>query len=222
MPEAFIIAEWSCPKNAIKSGFHADFHHWFPGHYDLFRGEEKRSGSGGKGTGHSFFDKEGKGTVSRFLEGYFDHYKETAENGYISIPVGNHDLPRINIDRDDKDLEQITAFSLTFPGPPFIYYGDEIGMKHLPDVPNKEGAYSPRKGSRTPMQWNNEKNAGFSSGTSILQGNVFQSDLVSPYCLNRTSINVVHFSDRYMKKIHHGIHHFEHNGFRKNKLHLLR
>jgi maltose alpha-D-glucosyltransferase/alpha-amylase len=110
-----------------------------------------------------FFDKEGKGTVSRFLEGYFDHYKDTVGNGYISIPVGNHDLPRINIDRDDKDLEQITAFLLTFPGPPFIYYGEEIGMKHLPDVPNREGAYSPRKGARTPMRWNDEKNAGFSS-----------------------------------------------------------
>ena len=162
-PEAFLIAEWSCPKNAVKTGFHADFYHWFPGHYDLFRGEEKRSGPGGRGTGHSFFDKEGKGNVSRFLNGYFDHYKETVGKGYISIPVGNHDLPRINIDRNEKDLEQITAFLLTFPGPPFLYYGEEIGMKHLPDVPNREGAYSPRKGSRTPMQWNDKKNAGFSS-----------------------------------------------------------
>ena len=28
---------------------------------------------------------------------------------------------------------------LTMPGGPFIYYGDEIGMKLLPEVPNKEG-----------------------------------------------------------------------------------
>jgi len=162
-PEAFIIAEWSCPKNAINAGFHADFHHWFPGHYDLFRGEEKRSGPGGRGSGYSFFDKQSKGTVSRFLEEYLEHYKDTIDKGYIAIPVGNHDLPRINIDRDDADLEQITAFLLSFPGPPFIYYGEEIGMKHLPNVPNREGAYTPRKGARTPMQWNNNNNAGFST-----------------------------------------------------------
>ncbi len=52
------------------------------------------------------------------------------------------------------------------PGVPFIYYGDEIGMKFLPEVPNKEGGTLgkvQRCGSRTPMQWSREKNAGFST-----------------------------------------------------------
>jgi glycosidase len=56
------------------------------------------------------------------------------------------------------------------PGVPFIYYGDEIGMKFLPDVPNKEGGTLHaslgevrRCGSRTPMQWSKGKNAGFST-----------------------------------------------------------
>ena len=55
---------------------------------------------------------------------------------------------------------------LTMPGVPFIYYGDEIGMKFLPEVPNKEGGTLgkvQRCGSRTPMQWSKEKNAGFST-----------------------------------------------------------
>ena len=163
-PDAFLISEWSHPTNAIRAGFHADFHHWFPGHYDLYRGEELRSGPGGRGTGHSFFDEEGKGDVLRFLAGYFEHFDKIAGSGYISIPVGNHDLPRINIDRDAKDLEIITAMLMTFPGPPFFYYGDEIGMRHLPDTPNKEGAYTPRVGARTPMQWDDSANAGFSAG----------------------------------------------------------
>jgi len=42
---------------------------------------------------------------------------------------------------------------LTFPGTPFLYYGDEIGMKHLSNTPNREGGYQPRIGARTPMQW---------------------------------------------------------------------
>ena len=35
--------------------------------------------------------------------------------------------------------DSIFAMLLTMPGVPFIYYGDEIGMRFLPDAPNKEG-----------------------------------------------------------------------------------
>lgn len=34
------------------------------------------------------------------------------------------------------------------PGAPFIYYGDELGMRYRP-LPSKEGGYT-RTGSRTP------------------------------------------------------------------------
>ncbi|MEG1779511.1 MAG: glycosylase, partial [Oscillospiraceae bacterium] len=44
---------------------------------------------------------------------------------------------------------------------PFLYYGDEIGMKYQQLV-SKEGGFN-RTGSRTPMQWSNEKNLGFST-----------------------------------------------------------
>jgi len=47
------------------------------------------------------------------------------------------------------------------PGVPFLYYGDEIGMRYLHHLPTKEGGYG-RTGSRTPMQWKAGKNAGFS------------------------------------------------------------
>ena len=42
-----------------------------------------------------------------------------------------------------------------------IYYGDEIGMKHNFKL-NKDGGYI-RTGARTPMQWSEGKNRGFSS-----------------------------------------------------------
>src|SRR5699024_3009205 len=50
---------------------------------------------------------------------------------------------------------------------PSLYYGDEIGMRYLPDAPDVEGAvchplYN-RAGARTPMQWDDGPNAGFSS-----------------------------------------------------------
>ena len=47
------------------------------------------------------------------------------------------------------------------PGVPFLYYGDEIGMRYL-NLPTKEGGYY-RTGSRTPMQWEKSANLGFST-----------------------------------------------------------
>jgi len=91
--------------------------------------------------------------VTLFMDHYLKQYQKTKNKGYISIPVGNHDMGRINNRRSVKDLEIIMAFLLTFPGTPFLYYGDEIGMKHLSNTPNREGGYQPRIGARTPMQW---------------------------------------------------------------------
>jgi maltose alpha-D-glucosyltransferase/alpha-amylase len=113
--------------------------------------------------GHSFFDKEGKGNIANFLRTYLDQYNKTKGKGYILLPLGNHDLARLNIQRTDKELEMIFAFSIVMPGIPFIYYGNEIGMRQLYGLPYVEGAYKPRAGARTPMQWNSGKNLGFST-----------------------------------------------------------
>ena len=47
------------------------------------------------------------------------------------------------------------------PGAPFIYYGDEIGMRYVEGLTSVEGGYE-RTGSRSPMQWDDSMNAGFS------------------------------------------------------------
>jgi len=152
-PGTFLIAEWSNPKDAVRGGFNADFFHWFSGYDDLFQKEHIRNQGN---NGHSFFDAEGKGDITHFLEVYMDQYKGSRDLGYISVPVGNHDLERIkNHGRTDMDMQVIFAFMLTMPGTPFIYYGDEIGMKQLYGLPYTEGSYMGRAGDRTPMQWNN-------------------------------------------------------------------
>ncbi len=54
-----------------------------------------------------------------------------------------------------RKIELMNALLFSLPGTPIIYYGDEIGMGdnyHLGD----------RDGVRTPMQWNVDRNAGFS------------------------------------------------------------
>lgn len=161
-PEAFLISEWGKPEDAMKAGFHADFMHWYKGYDDLFH---KKWFTRNDET-NSFFGPEGKGNITDFLTSYLDQYEKTKNQGYISIPVDNHDMVRVkNWGRDDRDLEIIYAFQMTFPGVPFVYYGDEIGMRQLP-LDNElavEGSYGTRSGNRTPMQWDNSSNFGFST-----------------------------------------------------------
>jgi glycosidase len=57
----------------------------------------------------------------------------------------------------------ITAFGITMPGVPFLYYGNEIGMRQLEGLPQIEGCYKPRAGARSPMQWTGGRNLGFST-----------------------------------------------------------
>ena len=163
-PGSLMVAEWSYPSDALDKCFHVDFFHWFNGYNDLFQKESWRI-LNGCSEGNSFFDKEGKGNITDFLASYMEQYEKTVGKGYISLPLGNHDNARIANTRTDKELEIIYAFGFTMPGLPFIYYGNEIGMKQLPTTwPQVEGAYQPRNGARTPMQWNSGKNLGFSTG----------------------------------------------------------
>jgi len=161
-PQAFTVAEWSAPKDALDGAFHAAFFHWADGFNDLYQKESWRI-LNGVSEGHSFFDREGKGDITHFLKSYLPGYEATRAMGYVCLPIGNHDLARIGNNRSVDELEMITAFGLTMPGVPFIYYGTEIGMRQLHDLPQIEGAYQPRAGARTPMQWSPGSNLGFST-----------------------------------------------------------
>ncbi|MGA9291483.1 MAG: maltose alpha-D-glucosyltransferase [Ignavibacteriaceae bacterium] len=59
------------------------------------------------------------------------------------------------VENNRRKIELLNILLFSFPGTPIIYYGDEIGMGdnyYLGD----------RNGVRTPMQWNSDRNAGFS------------------------------------------------------------
>jgi maltose alpha-D-glucosyltransferase/alpha-amylase len=161
-PDAFTVAEWSAPKDALDGAFNACFLHWIERFNDVYQKESWRIGNG-MSEGHSFFDREGKGDIAGFLAEYLAGLQATRAKGYICLPLGNHDIARLNANRTTDDLEMIMAFGLTMPGVPFLYYGNEIGMRQLQDLPQIEGAYKPRAGARTPMQWTGGKNLGFST-----------------------------------------------------------
>ena len=155
-PEAALVSEWSNPHQALKSGFHADFYldHHGNGYNTLIRDNETPGGD------HSFLKKDGNGDIFRFLDDYLPKYDGTKDYGYISFITCNHDTPRPRRTLSYHELKIAYAMFLTLPGVPFIYYGDEIGMRYL-DIPTKEGGFA-RTGSRTPMQWDDSKNHGFS------------------------------------------------------------
>jgi maltose alpha-D-glucosyltransferase/alpha-amylase len=164
-PEAALIAEWGDPARAIPAGFHADFMLGFnnPGWVSLFR--KRGEGRWRDRYGWSFFDESGHGDIRQFLDEYLYHLGASHDQGYIALITGNHDeTPRLADGRDTAQMKLIYLFLLTMPGTPFIYYGDEIGM-HFQNLPSKEGGYV-RTGVRTPMQWSQGENAGFSAAPS--------------------------------------------------------
>ncbi|MDR2480216.1 MAG: hypothetical protein LBD48_13035 [Treponema sp.] len=178
-PEAAIVAEWSYPRQAINAGFHMDFllEFFYPpggisgwymrtfrgiagGYRSLFRNYKLDEENRIQGKDESYFKKDSKQDALRFIDEYRFHYRSVKGKGYISLVTGNHDLARMSYNMDQRELSLAYAFIFTLPGIPFLYYGDETGMRYLP-LPSKEGGYY-RTGSRTPMQWNSGANLGFS------------------------------------------------------------
>ena len=103
------------------------------------------------------------GDIKAFVDTYTAMLASTAGTpGYICIPSGNHDMIRMRDTLTTDEMKLAFTFLLTMPGCPFIYYGDEIGMRYMHGLKSKEGGYE-RTGSRTPMQWSCATNAGFSA-----------------------------------------------------------
>ena len=150
-PEAVLVSEWGNPSEALNAGFDMDFLlHFGPSHYmDLFRE-------------HPFFAGDPQANIAAFARAYDQAYAGTHGKGYICIPSGNHDMIRMRDTLSEEQMKLAFLFLLTMPGCPFIYYGDEIGMRYVHGLVSKEGGYE-RTGSRTPMQWDGSTNAGFSA-----------------------------------------------------------
>ncbi|SEP34114.1 trehalose-6-phosphate hydrolase [Flavobacterium sp. CF108] len=119
-------------------------------------------------------------------------------SNYPTLFFGSHDMPRM-IDRlADGNTDRATALAaliLTAKGVPFIYYGEEIGMHNIMakninemvDIQGRthyqlaiakgkndkeallEGNEHNRDKSRSPMQWNGEAFAGFSTEKSWIK-----------------------------------------------------
>lgn len=174
-PEAVMVSEWGQPDRSLLAGFHMDFLlHFGPSHYmDLFRTEP-------------YFSRKGKGDLKNFFDLYIENMNKTRyrnpafntggagslkadavlpevpDGGMMCIPSGNHDMIRMAHSLDPDEMKIAFAFIMTMPGVPFIYYGDEIGMKYVEGLSSVEGGYE-RTGSRSPMAFDASENGGFST-----------------------------------------------------------
>jgi len=87
--------------------------------------------------------------------------------------MANHDNPRIAAKVGPEAARAAAVLLLTLRGTPTLYYGDELGMENVPIPPervvdpwekNEPGQGLGRDPERTPMPWNDGRNAGFTEG----------------------------------------------------------
>ncbi|MDZ4160209.1 MAG: alpha-amylase family glycosyl hydrolase, partial [Anaerolineaceae bacterium] len=99
-----------------------------------------------------------------------------AQRAFPTYVLNNHDTPRSSSrfgqGEDDERLKVAAALLLTLRGTPFLYYGEEIGMRDIrlkrSQIKDPVGRrywpfFKGRDGCRSPMQWDDSPNAGFSA-----------------------------------------------------------
>lgn len=114
-------------------------------------------------------------SLRREVEAYEASLPEGAHPNYV---LGNHDRSRIASIVGARQVKNALMFLLTMRGTITIYYGDELGMQNgvIPENLRQDPAGSrqpshpelDRDPARTPMQWNESVNAGFSENAPWL------------------------------------------------------
>ena len=146
----------------------------------FFSTPEKAAGYCGDDLLHATFNfdlLESRWNPERFARLIQSQYETLGTGKWPTQVLNNHDTvrsaTRIGQGENDERLKVAAALLLTLRGTPFMYYGEEIGMR---DIRLKRGQildpigkrYWPffvgRDGCRAPMQWDATANAGFGSG----------------------------------------------------------
>lgn len=186
-PDRVLMAEWNNPKNCLAAGFNVDM--YLNNQRSTIRQmyfDRKHQADGGvyfslNGCKPSMKDLYGnpwpedqldlsvnpEEVLKAYYKNYGDAVAKTSHLGYFAHITGNHDHLRFNTGaRNSADQLKVTMAWILTQQLPILYYGDEIGLRSLADLPNVEGANhngKERAGARSPMQWDSSENAGFST-----------------------------------------------------------
>lgn len=119
---------------------------------------------------------------ARLLNSVLHQEEELAADAWPNHVLNNHDNPRsatrYRAEAHDEKLKVAAAMLLTLRGTPFLYYGEEIGMRDIhvsrSEIQDPVGRhYWPlpvgRDGCRSPMQWDASGSAGFTTGKPWLK-----------------------------------------------------
>lgn len=165
-PGHVLMAEWGGPKDCLAAGFNVDMDLTGRGSktHAMYQDEHSQTDK------DSYFCLKGSPDAQTILHGWADRCREefdsTRSLGYFATITGNHDQLRMNVGgrNTPEQLKVMMSFVLTMPLP-IIYYGEEIGMRSETGLKSVEGSNHnghERSGARTPMQWDEGPNAGFS------------------------------------------------------------
>lgn len=141
----------------------------------------------------------GQGSIYGYKKVIMRWQEDLLERGWNALYIENHDQPRSIDTFGDGSIESAKALAVSYMllrGTPFIYQGQEFGMTNFPFTDAKqlradeikkkyemlmtelsanqalaEVTQNSREHSRTPMQWDNSKNAGFTSGQAWMEMN---------------------------------------------------
>jgi alpha-glucosidase len=106
-----------------------------------------------------------------------DYYKALPDDAWPNWVLGNHDQPRIASRIGMQQARVAAVLLFTLPGTLTMYYGEEIGMTNVPIAAelvqdraekNEPGIGQGRDPERTPMCWDRNQHAGFTTGTPWL------------------------------------------------------
>lgn len=103
-----------------------------------------------------------------------EYERHLPPDGWPNWVLGNHDQPRVASRIGSAQARVATMLLLTLRGTPTYYYGDEIGLENVTIPPEfvhdppalKDPDYADEVGrdpERTPMQWDDTPNAGFTN-----------------------------------------------------------
>jgi alpha-glucosidase len=109
----------------------------------------------------------------RFLKPFHHALSQFSYHCVASYAFGNHDQSRVVSRLGERAARSAACLQLMLPGMIFVYNGDELGMRDV-DIPPESvrdpAAYGGhgRDPERTPMQWSDDVNAGFSTANPWL------------------------------------------------------